>query len=577
MQDFEPAFYAIGTRSIVAEETYKQDIDCICASPWLAQIMTEKYQRWATHFFLSYDSKSYYSNSLKKPSSSIIEIAAYYRPFTDRRAVELVLMGLWKLTNQLNNFRVHFFGNHSPITFDAPFDYIDHGVLSSDELGELYRCCDVGVTFSATNYSLIPQEMMACDLPVVELNTECCRTVFPKNTICLTNPHPQCIADSIVQLLENKDKTRQQVETAKNWIKGFTWETAARTVESAILERLTYFDFKEQKKSLAKNDNPEVSVVIPTHNGGELFKTVLERVLAQQLPWRFEVVVVDSSSTDGTAEFLKSQSSVITHTIPKSEFQHGKTRNLGAKIAKGDYIAVITQDALPVDEYWLYHLIASLKKHPKAAGVFGKHLAWDNASAFTKRDLKAHFKTFDNHPLCVSKFLNVKKFQRKDEGWHQFLRFYSDNNSAMRKSVWKQIPYPEITFGEDQAWAKAIIDAGYEKIYSPHGSVYHSHEYNYKEQFTRAYEEYTFFKEEFGLALDNVNTEVLTNEIKALNERDTLYTNSHEVIISEEELKKQLLLNKGFVLGKYAAFIADAYGGLKDKRKLLEKMLVDVI
>lgn len=572
-QDFEPAFYPSGARALIAEETYRQDIDCICASPWLAQIMTNKYQRWASSFLLSYDSKNYYPNNTQKTKTDRVEIAAYYRPHTDRRAVELVLMGLEQLSNQLADFRVHFFGNSEPILFATPFEYIDHGVLSATELGELYRACDVGVSFSSTNYSLIPQEMMACSLPVVELDTDCCRTVFPKNTITLAKLHPVAIAESIFFLATNTTLAKKQAKMAQQWINQSSWETAAKQVESSIVERLEYFDFKAELNLRSTTNKPEVSVVIPSYNGGELFKTVLQQVLAQELPWEFEVIVIDSSSSDGTAEYLQEQSDIIIHTLQKSDFQHGRTRNLGVELAQGDYVAFITQDALPVSEHWLYYLIASLKKFPKAAGVFGKHMPYAEASPFVKRDLNTHFQSFDKNALSISKFLDRDKYEHEDQDWLQFLRFYSDNNSALRKEVWQQIPYPEIEFGEDQVWARAIIDAGYEKVYSPHALVYHSHNYDDKEKFVRTYEEYTFFKQEFELIFDTINAEILNNEINALNHRDIIYAGAHDSIIDDDELQQQLSLNKGYVLGKYAAYIADSYGELDKKKLLLETLL----
>jgi len=574
VQDYEPLFYPAGSRSLVAEETYRQDIDCICASPWLAQLMKEKHKRWASHFLLSYDAESYYPKDEQQDTgNTTIEIAAYYRPFTDRRAVELVLMGLEQLAKRAVNFRVHFFGNHTPIAFDAPFEYMDHGILTAEQLGKLYRKCDVGLTFSATNYSLIPQEMMACSLPVIELDTDCCRAVFPENTISLANYHPSSIADAITRLTTDKALAQQQVANAHQWIKQFNWETAAKTVEKSIVERLEYYEFRKAKPNKHHRNKPEVSVVIPTYNAGELFKTVLDTVLTQRAPWHYEVIVIDSSSTDGTAEYAQSKANVVTKIIPKSEFQHGRTRNLGAELAQGDYIAFITQDAQPASEYWLYYLISALKKYPKAAGVFGKHLPWNDASPFTKRDFKGHFEGFDNNSICVSRFTDANRYNQGDEGWQQFLRFYSDNNSAMRKDVWRLIPYPEIEFGEDQAWASAIIQAGYEKVYSTHGLVYHSHNYGYKEQFVRAYEEFTFFKEQFGLLIGNINSDAISNEIKALNDRDIAYANING--INDEQLQKQLVLNKGYVLGKFAAYIANSWGSLDDKLKLLENMLTN--
>merc|ERR1712000_640692 len=59
VQDFEPYFYARGSESILAEETYRKGLSCLCASPWLHKRM-EGYGAWARPFMLAYDHNIYY-------------------------------------------------------------------------------------------------------------------------------------------------------------------------------------------------------------------------------------------------------------------------------------------------------------------------------------------------------------------------------------------------------------------------------------------------------------------------------------------------------------------------------------
>ena len=61
VQDFEPYFYARGSRSLLAEQTYELDFDCLCASPWLASRLRE-YGRWSAPFWLAYDREVYFKN-----------------------------------------------------------------------------------------------------------------------------------------------------------------------------------------------------------------------------------------------------------------------------------------------------------------------------------------------------------------------------------------------------------------------------------------------------------------------------------------------------------------------------------
>jgi hypothetical protein len=75
--------------------------------------------------------------------------------------------------------------------------------------------------------------------------------------------------------------------------------------------------------------------------------------------------------------------------IPKAEFQHGRTRNLCAQMARGEFVAFLTQDALPADEFWLYHIVTVLERFPDAAGAFGRRMPWADSTPFTKRDINA--------------------------------------------------------------------------------------------------------------------------------------------------------------------------------------------
>jgi len=81
--------------------------------------------------------------------------------------------------------------------------------------------------------------------------------------------------------------------------------------------------------------------------------------------------------------------------------------------------------------------------------------------------------------------------------WRQMLHFYSDNNSCLRKEVWKEIPYPNVRHGEDQVWGLQVIEAGYEKIYAIDAWVYHSHSYTPEQIKKVARIETAFFKKYF--------------------------------------------------------------------------------
>jgi len=48
--------------------------------------------------------------------------------------------------------------------------------------------------------------------------------------------------------------------------------------------------------------NKGISVIIPTCNGGKIFSQCLEKIGQQEYDGEIQLVVVDSGSSDGTAE-----------------------------------------------------------------------------------------------------------------------------------------------------------------------------------------------------------------------------------------------------------------------------------
>ncbi|WP_318472314.1 rhamnosyltransferase WsaF family glycosyltransferase [Photobacterium leiognathi] len=543
VQDHEPEFYAQGTFAIAARDTYKHDLDCVCASPWLQQLMENEYGKWAREFWLSVDFDTYSLPEVERDNGDIVKIAFYARHFTSRRAVELGFLALEALAERGLNIEVHCFG--APLPFDtAPFNCIDHGICNTKQLAEIYQECDIGVVFSATNYSLIPQEMMACGMPVAELDVESTRAIFPEGVVTYLSTEPRIMADGLAQLVENKELRLKQAQVAYDWVSQFTWKDAAKSTESAIFERLKELDFEKVELPLVEN-KVKASVIIPTWNAGDIFKKVIAQLEVQEAPWEYEVLVVDSGSTDGTVEFINSRPNIKLHQIPNSEFQHGRTRNLAISLTNGEFVAVLTQDALPVDEYWLYNMVTSLEHYPKAAGVFGKHYAWPDADPYTKRDLTNHFEGFETHPYCVSKHTNIAKWNSKDLGWKQFLHFYSDNNSMMRREVWENIPYPEVKFGEDQAWALKIIEAGYQKVYSKQGAVFHSHDFDEGDVEKRAFEEAEFFRDEFGYTM--VESSKVNKTIEDLNKHDHNWGEAQG--LSAEMIERRLNSNRAKIIG----------------------------
>lgn len=559
VQDFEPSFHPMGGKYLAAEQTYRQDLVCICASPWLADKLDRDYGRKTASFWLAADTKIY-KPLLDKPVNKLPRIAFYSRIATDRRAVELGLLALELLARRGVKFHVDFFGGADNIRM-APFSFTDHGVMAPAELADLFGKADVGVVFSATNYSLVPQEMMACGLPLLELDGESTRAVYPEKAVAWADPDPVAIADELAALLKSSRRRAALAKAGRKWVGAFTWDKAARTVEDTIrtgvVDRIKAGAAEGcslKRAAVARKAKPMASVVIPTYNAGPGLEAVLKAVCSQHTPWPYEVLVIDSGSTDETLDIVARFPEVRLHSIDKSTFNHGATRNLGASLTGGDFIAFLTHDAQPVNQAWLFNLVTALADNPRAAGAFGRHLAYPGASPYTKRDLDHHFDNMLRYPLSVSARTNARRYQERDEGWRQFLHFFSDNNSCLRRTVWEQIPYRPVVFGEDQVWADDIIAAGHEKLFAAQALVYHSHDFGEAETHERSSIESSFFKHFFGYRLMQDEDE-LQEKLAGMNAHDAAWGRAHG--LDEDAINLRLSLNEARLRGYLDGFRAD--------------------
>ena len=132
-----------------------------------------------------------------------------------------------------------------------------------------------------------------------------------------------------------------------------------------------------------------VSVLIPTKNGERYLDELLTVVKSQKGSASIiEIIAVDSGSRDRTVEILRRYGVLIVQ-IPPHEFGHGKTRNLAAAHAQGDYLVFLTQDATPANEQWLANLLAPLQADSTIVGAYSRHLPRANCHPMEWRRIVA--------------------------------------------------------------------------------------------------------------------------------------------------------------------------------------------
>jgi rhamnosyltransferase len=240
------------------------------------------------------------------------------------------------------------------------------------------------------------------------------------------------------------------------------------------------------------------SVLIPTYNAGSEFAAVLEAISNQKTDFGYELLLVDSGSTDGTLELARHHSTRII-SIPKSEFSHGGVRNRGISEARGEYVAMTVQDAIPANEHWLSKLVENMADDERVAGVYSRQIPRPDCNPFSRHMLEHHF---TNRPERHEQAL-------EDPGRYESLTpmqkleaiNFDDVSSCIRRSVWKEHPFRPVSFGEDLDWSQRVIKAGYKIVYDPGSAVVHSHNRSSLYEMKRAYVAHKLLSSMIGMRM----------------------------------------------------------------------------
>ena len=242
----------------------------------------------------------------------------------------------------------------------------------------------------------------------------------------------------------------------------------------------------------------KVSVVIPTLNAGPGFEELLKKISMQEGDFDREVLVIDSGSTDNTVE-LATRYGAAVHHIKRGEFNHGATRNLGISLARGEYVVLTVQDAVPLDERWLATMVENLERDERVAGVYSRQIPREESSVLTRALI---------NDLATASLERREQFVESPENYSKMpprkrrrLAVFDDVSSCLRRSVWEEVPYEKTDFGEDIRWGKRVVEAGYKIVYEPRSAVFHSHERGAMYDLKRYYMDQRVLLELFELEL----------------------------------------------------------------------------
>lgn len=176
----------------------------------------------------------------------------------------------------------------------------------------------------------------------------------------------------------------------------------------------------------------------------------------------FELIIVDSGSTDGALEVMKRFPVKIVHTDqpdPKA-FNYARAFNESARVSRGKYLVRLSGDAIPANEYWLENLVRGLEQKD-VAGISGSYI-------FSLRaDLL--------HQIW---FRPIFSFLRGGESTS-----FAGANCIIKRERWQEYPFNEKWGpGDDWEWGETMKSRGYKILFNRKAAVFHEHRSGIKKQ-----------------------------------------------------------------------------------------------
>jgi GT2 family glycosyltransferase len=210
---------------------------------------------------------------------------------------------------------------------------------------------------------------------------------------------------------------------------------------------------------------PLVSIVISNYNGGSFLKECLTSLMRLRYP-RYEVIVVDACSTDGSPEMVKKCFPKVT-LIEKKKIGIGEAINIGIKKGKGEIIIFDFNTDEVASSSWLGRLVNVLNSSPDIGIVGGTRVLYGSSGIIDEAGAKIHF---FGHQSKIGKGKKVADYPK-----HLREVDYVGCITVKREVIDKigLLDEDYFIYGEDADFCLRAKKKGYKIIQVPQAVTYH--------------------------------------------------------------------------------------------------------
>lgn len=209
----------------------------------------------------------------------------------------------------------------------------------------------------------------------------------------------------------------------------------------------------------------KISVIVLTRNSEKHLEKCLDSIFMQEYP-DFEVIVIDSHSTDNTHKILSRYPNAKIIPFDK-DISVGLARKTGSDASTGTILAYIDSDVELPHENWLENMHKPLIENPNIAGV--QTLAKNRPSdPIILKKIHARFEYKD-------KIIGIDNYQP-----------IGTSHLLLRKNILEEVGnFKDVFSGEDVELMKSIMKLGYKFIYLKEEKCYHYHVDSYTSHIKR--------------------------------------------------------------------------------------------